>query len=223
MKTAWAFIFFLSVFSFSAEAIEEGYPSEWWAPVDPATAPSWEILPQEAGMGEVILSKRTELGIFSNFAATSFVLDDVNYGSVEGFWQMMKFPDALLEEDPRSDSAFSWTHTRDEVSAMVGFEAKDAGNEGSKVMKDLNINWVSYRGKQVEYRTTEKGEHYELIRKAMRAKLDQNPQVKDLLLKTGTLVLKPDHEQGEDVPPAWKYFDIWMEFREELQVVSRPK
>ena len=31
----------------------------------------WEILPQVAKSGEVILSKRNELGILSNFAATS--------------------------------------------------------------------------------------------------------------------------------------------------------
>lgn len=217
MRAISGFLVSLCIFSFLAQSKESQYPSEWWAYVDPSSAPSWEILPQDAGKGEVILSKRTELGVFSNFAATSFVLDHQSYASVEGFWQMMKFPDVLLANDPRADPTYVWSNTRDQVAAMVGFEAKDAGNEGSKVMKDLGINWVSYQGKQMEYRTSEKGEHYKLIRKAMRAKLNQNQEVKDLLLKTGDLILKPDHEQGEDVPPAWKYFDIWMEFREELR------
>jgi hypothetical protein len=39
------------------------YPAAWWAPVPRESAASWEILPQDAGPGEVILSKRTELGI----------------------------------------------------------------------------------------------------------------------------------------------------------------
>src|SRR4051812_32530292 len=46
------------------------YPARWFDPVPTAGAPSWEVLPQEAGEGEVILSKRNELGLLSNFAAT---------------------------------------------------------------------------------------------------------------------------------------------------------
>lgn len=199
-----------------AQSSEESYPAEWWAPVDPASAPSWEILPQDAGPGEVILSKRTELGIFSNFAATEFIFEDLTYASVEGFWQMMKYPDALLKKDPRKNPKYVWDYSRSEVAALSGFDAKDAGNVGSKVMTDLDINWVSYKGKKVPYRVNEKGEHYDLIRKAMRAKLDQHEEVKNLLLKTGDLVLRPDHDQGDNPPPTWKYFQIWMEFRSEL-------
>ena len=32
------------------------YPASWWTPAPKEGAPSWEILPQEAGPGEVILS-----------------------------------------------------------------------------------------------------------------------------------------------------------------------
>ena len=53
-------------------APDSHYPSHWWAPVPKEGAPAWEILPQEAGPGEVILSKRHELGLLSNFAATPF-------------------------------------------------------------------------------------------------------------------------------------------------------
>ena len=66
------------------------YPSHWWAPVPREGAPAWEILPQEAGPGEVILSKRNELGLLSNFAATPFTFHGQRYASLEGFWQMMK-------------------------------------------------------------------------------------------------------------------------------------
>lgn len=54
---------------------------------------SWEILPQAAGPQEVILSKRNELGILSNFAATPFTFHGKRYAIVEGFWQMMLYPE----------------------------------------------------------------------------------------------------------------------------------
>ena len=50
------------------------YPQEWWVEIPRDQARSWEILPQDANEGEVILSKRTELGIFSNFSYTPFCL-----------------------------------------------------------------------------------------------------------------------------------------------------
>ena len=84
-------------------------------------------------------------------------------------------------------------------------------------MEKMGINWVTYQGKQMAYRTPEKGDHYRVILRAMRAKLAQNPEVRRLLLATGDLVLKPDHDQGEHPPPAWRYCEIWMMLRTELQ------
>src|SRR5271154_4165996 len=76
------------------------YPAHWWAPVPSEGAPAWEILPQAAKPGEVILSKRNELGILSNFAATPFTLRGKRFASVEGFWQMMLYPEG--PSDPRA-------------------------------------------------------------------------------------------------------------------------
>src|SRR5262245_12387786 len=76
------------------------YPAHWWTPIEDPNKPSWEILPQEAGPGEVILSKRNELGLLSNFAPTPFVLRGKRYASLEGFWQMMKYPEG--PSDPRA-------------------------------------------------------------------------------------------------------------------------
>jgi hypothetical protein len=70
-----------------------GYPAHWWAAVSKEGAPEWEIMPQEAKRGEVILSKRNELGLLSNFAATPFEYRGKRYASLEGFWQMMKYPE----------------------------------------------------------------------------------------------------------------------------------
>jgi len=88
------------------------YPGHWWAPISKEGAPAWEILPQEAGAGEVILSKRNELGLLSNFASTPFKFHGRSYASLEGFWQMMKFPES--EDDPRAKSPdLKWPWTRD--------------------------------------------------------------------------------------------------------------
>ena len=196
------------------------YPEAWWSPAPREGAPDWEILPQEAGPGEVILSKRTELGIFSNFAATPITLDGKTYASVEGFWQMMKFPENA--QDPRATfHGLAWPFERAAVGQMVGFEAKRAGDAGSTNMRTMGINWVTWNGVQLPYRVLEKGEHYKLIRRAMAAKLEQNPDVKRLLLATGDLMLKPDHKQDANTPPAWEYFTIWMELRAELNGTNK--
>ena len=66
------------------------------------------------------------------------------------------------------------------------------------------------------YRTSEKGEHYKIIRKAMVEKIKQNSKVHDILKKTKNLKLLPDHKTKPDDPPAWQYYQIWMELREKL-------
>jgi predicted NAD-dependent protein-ADP-ribosyltransferase YbiA (DUF1768 family) len=191
------------------------YPAHWWTPVPRIGAPAWEILPQEAGPGEVILSKRHELGLLSNFAATPFALRGMSYASVEGFWQMMKYPEGA--DDPRAEAGIEWKYTREQVAQMVSFEAKRAGTLAEVNMKKLGIDWVSFEGQRMPYRPTKPGEHYRLIVEATRAKVDQNPEVKRVLLATGDLVLRPDHQQEPDAPAAWRYFDILTEIRWELR------
>ena len=192
------------------------YPEHWWKPVPEAEAAWWEILPQAAGPGEVILSKRNELGLLSNFAETPFTFRGMNYPGIEGFWQMMKYPEG--PGDPRANTpGIEWEHTRDEVSQMVGFEAKAAGDLASKNMKAMDIDWVTFENRRMSYWIPEKGEHYRLIVEAMMAKVNQNPQVREVLLSTGDLILRPDHRQAPDSPPAWHYHEILMEIRERLR------
>src|SRR4029077_11501142 len=127
------------------------YPAEWWTPVEKEGAPKWEILPQEAGPGEVILSKRNELGLLSNFAATPFTYHDKKYASLEGFWQMMKYPEG--PDDPRGKfPGIEWKLTRDVVGQLTAFEAKRAGDVGSRNMAKMGIDWVTFEGKQMPYR-----------------------------------------------------------------------
>lgn len=203
------------------EALRDSrYPAAWFAPVNDPNKPDWEILPQEAKAGEVILSKRNELGILSNFAATPFELRGKKYASVEGFWQMMLYPEG--PKDPRAmRPGIEWKYTREQVAQMTAFDAKSAGTLAEENMEKMGISWVSFEGDRFPYRADEPGEHYRLIVEAMRAKLDQNPEVKRVLLATGDLILKPDHHGDENPPPEWKYYDIWMQLRSELQKVQR--
>ena len=61
------------------------------------------------------------------------------------------------------------------------------------------------------------GEHYRLIEAATREKVQQNPEVKKVLLATGTLILKPDHYQETNAPAAWRYCEILTRIRAELR------
>jgi hypothetical protein len=115
------------------------YPAHWWAPIPEDQRAVWEILPQAARPGEVILSKRNELGILSNFAPTPFTFRGRQYASVEGFWQMMLYPEG--PRDPRAHAqGVIWAHTRGEVARMTAFAAKDAGTLAEANMQKMGID-----------------------------------------------------------------------------------
>ncbi|MBY0515905.1 MAG: NADAR family protein [Bacteriovoracaceae bacterium] len=212
-------LLFLSLF-ITTPLLAQSYPQEWWVSIPRDQAASWEILPQDAAAGEVILSKRTELGIFSNFGATPFELDGLHYASVEGLWQALKYPDPSIPNDPRAKLV--WPHTRAEVMAMVAFDAKRAGNEANLIYKANNLKEVSYGQDFFDYNDFAAGseKHLKIITRALRAKLDQTPGLWDLLLKTGCLILKPDHTESGNSPASYRYFDIYMKLREERQPCS---
>jgi len=174
------------------------------------------MLPQEAGPGEVILTKRNELGLLSNFAATPFVFHGRRYASLEGFWQMMKYPEG--PDDPRATfPGLHWAFNREQVAQLTGFAAKRAGTLAEQNMLKMGIGWVSFEGKRFDYKPATPGEHCRLIAAATREKVRQNPQVQKALLATGNLVLKPDHHQDPNAPAAWRYCEILMHIRTELR------
>lgn len=192
------------------------YPAHWWTPVSTAGKPDWEILPQEAGAGEVILSKRNELGLLSNFAATPFTFRGKRYASLEGFWQMMLYPEG--PNDPRATSpGLRWKYTRAQVARLTSFEAKAAGTLAEENMKKMGISWATFAGKRFEYRSAAPGEHYRFIVAATWAKVRQNPAVRKVLLATGDLILKPDHHPEPNAPVEWRYFEILTQIRAKLK------
>ena len=56
-----------------------------------------------------------ELGILSNFAATPFTYRGQHYASVEGFWQMVLYPEGRNDSRVRA-AGIQWPHTRAEVA-----------------------------------------------------------------------------------------------------------
>ena len=192
------------------------WPSHWWKPVDESQRYSWEILPQDAKKGEVILSKRNELGILSNFAATEFEFDGKKYASIEGLWQSMKYPDPGHSTDPRH--AWDYKFTRDQVAQMSGHEAKDAGSMANEVMKANNFKQVSYRGHFFNYKDFAAGsrKHYKIIYRATWQKIKSSAKARNILIQTKGLILKPDHRVSGKVPASYEYYNILMEIREKL-------
>lgn len=187
----------------------KNYPAHWWAVVDDPAKPDWEILPSQAEPGEVIISKRNELGVLSNLAATPFEFEGVRYASVEALWQMMKYPEG--PNDVRSQVA--WPARREDLIAMSGFESKHLGDAASAVMNEHGFNWVTYRSEKLLYPEQTPGPFHALIESAMLAKLEQNSEVRRVLLATGDLVLRPDHDMPPHASPAHHYYAMWMVLR----------
>jgi predicted NAD-dependent protein-ADP-ribosyltransferase YbiA (DUF1768 family) len=193
------------------------YPAHWWEVIPESERQgSWEILPHECKKGELVLSKRNELGVFSNFAATPFEMDGVRYASIEGLWQMMKYPDPTDSKDIRNSFSNEYPYERHQVMDMVAFEAKEAGDLANKVNKKHGIKWVSYQHKKFNYKDYAEGSkyHLKLMKKAIALKLKFNPAVYQLLMKTKGLKLVPDHKQGKNPPPSYLYHQILMDIRD---------
>ena len=213
---ALLFVTLTLIWSLPQIARDPRYPAHWWTPVSELGKPDWEILPQQAGPGEVILSKRNELGLLSNFAATPFTFHGKRYASLEGFWQMMLYPEGPNDERAKAPG-IEWKYTREQVAQMTAFDAKAAGTLAEENMKRLGITWATFDGKRFAYRSKTPGEHYRLIVAATWEKVRQNSEVKKVLLATGDLVLKPDHHGEPDAPPEWRYYEILTEIRKDLQ------
>jgi hypothetical protein len=104
---------------------------------------------------------------------------------------------------------------------MTAFEAKNAGTLAEENMRKMGIDWVTFEGKRFTYRSATPGEHYALIVAAMREKVRQNENVRQVLLQTGDLILRPDHIEEPNAPPEWHYYQILTQIRTELQRARR--
>lgn len=128
------------------------------------------------------------IDLISNFAATPFVLDGANYGSVEGFWQCWRYNDP----DERA-----------RVAMLAGREAKSAGTAPPPELFDYGgaiIRWGSW-------------DHWQLMRRACQAKFAQNENARAALL--GTLGRPLTHRTRRDSRsiPNVIMAQIWTEIR----------
>lgn len=133
--------------------------------------------------------------LMSNFAPTPFVLDGHRYSSVEAFYVSLKFSD-----DPKMQAA---------IRRMDGKEAKRAGSR-SKATR------ATHQGREFLLGSPE---HHALIKRAIRAKLEQNPEVARAFAATHPRPIVHDTgrpERSTTTFPAAEFTRILTELRDEL-------
>lgn len=129
---------------------KESKPGRWVEPVEPdfsALPPHERPLNVGSRTGDQVAQE------MSNFAAMPFTLDGKSYASVEGFYVALKW-----SHDPAKAEL---------AGQMVGAEAKKFG-------KSSTATHATYQGKTFELGSPE---HHALIKRAIQAKLEQNPDL----------------------------------------------
>lgn len=137
-----------------------------------------------------------EIGrLMSNFAPTPFTMDGVEYASVEGFYVSLLF----LEDEKR-----------DKVRKLYGVVVKNMG-------KKSKLTETCYNGETFALGSDK---HVELIKRAIRAKLEAHPAIATAFVATSPRPIVHDcgHPEPEDtVFPASVFVRILMELREEFK------
>lgn len=126
----------------------------------------------------------------SNLAATPFLLDGEVYGSVEGFWQSLKFPD---EKDRRR------------VGALDGGRAKKNGDTAPPAGLTFD-----YQGQTI---VTGTHGHWTLMKRACLAKFEQDERARRALMATGERPLTHRVPKDSRTIPGVIMADIWMRVR----------
>src|SRR4029434_6960932 len=143
----------------------------------------------------VASSSQEEIGkLMSNFAHTPFVLDGVQYASVEGFYSALKFPD---------------DESRAKMARLYGVRAK------SKASKST-LKTTCYQGESFELGSEK---HHDLIKRAIHAKLEQHPEIAKLFIATRPRPIVHDTGHAEQPTtrfPASVFCRILSELRDEF-------
>jgi predicted NAD-dependent protein-ADP-ribosyltransferase YbiA (DUF1768 family) len=135
--------------------------------------------------------------LISNFAATPFELDGEEYASVEGFWQSLRVTS-------RSE--------RRRIAALTGGAAKRAGEEiGAPEV-------VSYGGHELVWGSPE---HWDLMRRACRAKFAQVEEARSALLATRPRPLVHRMRRDSRSIPGAIMAGIWIGLRDEFALRER--
>jgi predicted NAD-dependent protein-ADP-ribosyltransferase YbiA (DUF1768 family) len=137
-------------------------------------------------------SRDPQIRLIANFASTPFELDDMLYASVESFWQSLRFPQA----------------ERARIAAFEGARAKhesDARPYGGHII---------YGGAEIPVGTFG---HWQLMKRACRAKFAQNEDARAALLATGIRPLEHKVRHDSRTIPGVIMADIWMAIRATLR------
>jgi predicted NAD-dependent protein-ADP-ribosyltransferase YbiA (DUF1768 family) len=130
--------------------------------------------------------------LIANFAPTPFELDGERYACVEAFWQSLRFP---LEERRR-------------IAGLAGPVAKQISD------KQPYGSYVIYAGQNIAVGAFD---HWQLMRRACRAKFDQNDNARTALIETGERPLVHHVPRDSRTIPGVIMAEIWMQLRAELQ------
>jgi predicted NAD-dependent protein-ADP-ribosyltransferase YbiA (DUF1768 family) len=137
-------------------------------------------------------SREPVIQLISNFSHTPFELDGIHYGSIEAFWQGLKFP----EESRRL-----------EIAPLFGKDAMRAGRVAAKV------STFEYKGQTIRVGTSA---HWRLMKLACLAKFSQHEPARDALISTGERPLVHLTRKDSRTIPGVIVADIWMRIRYRL-------
>lgn len=144
-------------------------------------------------------SSEEEVGqLMSNLAHTPFWFDEWFFESVEAFYIVLR----TLDEAQRL-----------ELSKLHGHAAK---NRGTKLKKKLKLTRTTWMGREFELGSPE---HHELIKRAIKAKLEQNPALLRAFLSTAPRPIIHDTGWPESrftQLPGIKFCAMLTELRAEL-------
>jgi predicted NAD-dependent protein-ADP-ribosyltransferase YbiA (DUF1768 family) len=130
--------------------------------------------------------------LIANFAPTPFDLDGLRYACVEAFWQSLRFPP-------------------DERAAIVGLDGGAAKGRGAQQPYGSH---VIYGGNEIAVGAYE---HWQLMRRACRAKFEQNADARATLLGTGERPLIHVVKHDSRTIPGVIMASIWMALRKSLR------
>lgn len=160
-----------------------------------------ETLPKHLRPLNIVSTSSDESArLLSNFAHTPFVLDEVEYQSIEGFYAGLKYSDQ---------------EKRRQIGKLFGAEAKRAG-------KSARPTQTEYGGTTIKMGSSE---HHALIKRAIKAKIQQNQEVLKALLNSYPRQLvhvtgRPEHPNTNF--PSVVFLQILSDLREEFMKEEQP-
>ena len=134
----------------------------------------------------------------ANFADTPFVLDGLDYQSVESFWQGLKAKDPL---------------ERRRIAALPGARTKS-----DKSIPKYGAT-LQYGDATIVVGTWD---HWQLMNRACTAKFQQNDAARDALVATGDRPLVHKVRRDSKIIPGVIMADIWMNIRQKY-APGRPR